>query len=183
MKRPGLMLALLLISNAAHGQGQFVFNNRIGTEVNARFVLPTDALGTSSVGSPDWLVELLGGPAGNPLTEVVALSPQHTSFRGPPGSTLAGYVVGVTPVVPGVAPGSNAIVLVRVLGPGGLQCDVGPYIVTLGGGTIIPPNLQLGNSTLPPGGICIPEPSPIVLVLTAMAGLLTTRATQRWLLA
>lgn len=61
MKKLIIALAALMVSIAAYGQGQFVFNNRIGTEVNARFVSSSDATGTSSIGSPDYTVSLLGG--------------------------------------------------------------------------------------------------------------------------
>lgn len=146
MKKLIIALAALMVSIAAYGQGQFVFNNRIGTEVNARFVSSSDATGTSSIGSPDYTVSLLGGPVGGSL---VALDPASTTFRGAAGTTTAGYVTSVTPTVPGVAIGGNASVLVRVLGPGGLSQDFGPYTVNgLGGGTATPPNLQLGTSPL-----------------------------------
>jgi len=67
MKKLIITLAALMVSIAAYGQGQFNFNNRIGTEVNARFVQASDATGQSSVGSPDWTVQLLGGPVGGTL--------------------------------------------------------------------------------------------------------------------
>lgn len=169
MKKLIIALAALMVSVAAYGQGQFVFNNRIGTEVNARFVLPGDAAGTSNVGSPDWTVALFGGAAGTPVANLQPLNPATTTFRGAPGSTAAGFVTGVTPTVPGVDAGGNADILVRVLGPG-TSVDFGPYQVTLGGGVVVPPNLQLGTNPL-----VVPEPTTLALAALGLGALLALR--------
>jgi hypothetical protein len=174
MKKLIIALAALMVSAAAYGQGQFVFNNRIGTEVNARFILPSDPpTGTSSsVGSPDYTVQLLGGPVGTAVGSLVALDPASTGFRGAAGTTTAGYVTSVTPTVPGVAIGANASVLLRVTGPGGFSQDFGPYTVnSLGGGTATPPNLQLGTSPL----VLVPEPTTLALGALGLGALLAIR--------
>jgi hypothetical protein len=172
MKKLIIALAALMVSVAAYGQGQFVFNNRIGTEVNARFVGAGDPAGTSSIGSPDWTVQLLGGPAGTPVGQLVPLDPASTGFRGPAGANTAGYVVGVTPAVPGVAAGSTATVLLRLQGPGGFSQDFGPYTTAaLGGGTATPPNLALGTTPL----TVVPEPTTLVLAALGLGGLLALR--------
>lgn len=171
MKKLIIALAALMVSIAAYGQGQFVFNNRIGTEVNARFVAAGETT-SSSIGSPDYTVQLFGGPVGGTL---VALDPAGTTFRGAAGSTTAGYVVGVTPTVPGVAIGGNASILVKVLGPGGLTQDFGPYTVNgLGGGTATPPNLQLGTSPLIVTAN-VPEPTTLALGAIGIGALLAIR--------
>lgn len=172
MKKLIIALAAFMASVAAYGQGQFVFNNRIGTEVQARFILPTDpATGTSSsVGSPDWTVQLFGGTQGTPAAQLVPLNPASTGFRGAAGTAAAGFVTGITPEVPGVAPGGAASILVRVLGPGGIQADFGPYNVTLGGGTITPPNLALGTTPL-----VVPEPTTLALGALGVGALLLMR--------
>ena len=172
MKKLIIALAALMVSIAAYGQGQFVFNNRIGTEVTARFITSLDpANGTSSsIGSPDWSVKLFGGPVGGTLG---ALDPASTGFRGAAGTSTAGYVVGVTPVVPGVAIGGNASVSLTVLGPGVSQ-SFGPYTVNgLGGGTTTPPNLQLGTSPLIVS--VIPEPTTLALGALGLGSLLFIR--------
>ncbi|MHC1769381.1 MAG: hypothetical protein AB9869_34710 [Verrucomicrobiia bacterium] len=162
MKSMACLLGCLSLVQVAWGQGQFYFNNRIGTEVDARFINPcTDPFGDSSIGSPDWIVQLFGGPQGTPVANLLPLDPPSTTFRGAAGTPQAGYVVGVTVTVPSVAAGATADVLVRVLGPGGITLDAGPYYVTLGGDLIVPPNLQLG--TMPPF-IC-PEPATGLLAL------------------
>jgi hypothetical protein len=171
MKKLIIAMAALMVSVAAYGQGQFVFNNRIGTEVNARFVLPGETT-TSSVGGEGWSVQLLGGPEGTAVGQLVALDPSSTTFRGAAGTTTAGYVVGVTPAVPGVAIGGNASVLLRVVGPGGIAQDFGPFTVSgLGGGTTTPPNLQLGTNPL----TVVPEPTTLVLAALGLGGLLALR--------
>lgn len=172
MKKLIIALAALMVSVAAYGQGQFVFNNRIGTEVNARFVLASDAAGQSSVGSPDYTVQLLGGPAGTAVGSLVPLDPSSTTMRGAAGTATAGYVVGVTPSVPGVAIGGNASVVVRVNGPAGFTQDFGPYTVNgLGGGTATPPNLPMGTSPL----VLVPEPTTLALAALGLGGLLALR--------
>jgi len=175
MKKLIIALAALMVSIAAYGQGQFVFNNRIGTEVNARLILqgvdPTTGA-TSSIGSPDWTVQLLGGPQGTPVANLVPLDPAGTGFRGAAGTTTAGYVTSVTPTVPGVAIGGNADILVRVVGPGGISQDLGPFTVTgLGGGTATPPNLQLGTSPIS----IVPEPTTLALGVIGLGALLAIR--------
>lgn len=175
MKKLIIALAALMVSIAAYGQGQFVFNNRIGTEVQARFVTSNDpATGaSSSIGTPDWSVQLLGGPVGGTL---VALDPSSTTFRGAPGSAAAGYVTSVTPVVPGVATGGTASVLVKVLGPNGVSQNFGPYTTQpLGGGTTTPPNLQLGTSPLVVNTAVIPEPTTLALGALGLGALLLIR--------
>jgi hypothetical protein len=172
MKKLIIALAALMVSVAAYGQGQFVFNNRIGTEVNARFAMAGDPTGTSTIGSPDWTVQLLGGPAGTAVGSLVPLDPSSTTFRGAANTTTAGFVVGVTPAVPGVAIGQNATVVVRLVGPAGFTQDFGPYTVNaLGGGTTTPPNLQLGTTPL----TVVPEPTTLVLAALGLGGLLALR--------
>jgi hypothetical protein len=173
MKKLIIALAALVVSISAYGQGQFVFNNRIGTEVTARVILSTDPQdgSSSSVGSPDWTVQLFGGPAGTATSALVPLDPATVQFRGAPGSNAAGYTAtGISPIVPNVAPGAAASILVRVLGPGGISQDFGPYNVTLGGGTLIPPNLQLGTSPL-----VVPEPTTLALGALGIGALLLIR--------
>lgn len=174
MKKLTIAVAALMVSVAAYGQGQFTLNNRnVAAGVDARFVLSSDAAGTSSVGT-DYTVNLLGGPQGTAVGQLVALSPASTTFRGAAGTATAGYLVPVDPVVPGVAPGANADVLLRVMGPqvaGGSQ-DFGPYNVALGGGTVTPPLLPLGTSPLI---VQIPEPTTLALGALGLGALLLFR--------
>jgi len=170
MKKLILAAAALMVSIAAYGQGQFVFNNRVVPDVTARFVGNTDAAGTSSIGT-DFTVNLYSNAGGN----LTALDPASTTFRGAAGTASAGYVTPTTETVPGVAAGANASIVVRVLGAkvtGGQQ-DFGPYTVSLGGGTISPPNLPLGTSPL--SVTLIPEPSTIALGLLGVGALLAIR--------
>jgi MYXO-CTERM domain-containing protein len=176
MKKLIIALAALSVTAAAYGQGQFVFNNRIGTEVNARFINsaadPLDGT-VSTIGSPDWTVQLFGGPENTPVGQLVALDPAGTGFRGAASSAAAGFVTGITPAVPGVGVGGTASILVKVLGPGGYTQDFGPYTVAgLGGGTTTPPNLQLGTSPLL---VNVPEPTTLALGALGLGALLLIR--------
>ena len=146
-----------------------MFNNRVGHEVDARFVLSSDPPGTSSVGT-DFHVQLFGGPEGTPLNQLTPLEPPSTTFRGAAGSTEAGYVVGLTPVVPNVPTGGVASILLRVFD--GPRWDTATYRFEESWSVHLArfPNLALGNSPLvlyP-----IPEPKSLLLTLTGAGTLL-----------
>jgi MYXO-CTERM domain-containing protein len=173
MKKLIIALAALMVSIAAYGQGQFVFNNRIGTEVTARFITSSDPANgsSSSIGSPDWSVQLTGGPVGGTLAP---LTPATTGFRGAPGTSAAGYVTQIEPTVPGVAAGGTASISVKVLGPGGISQTFPLVTVSnLGGGTITPPNLPLGTSPLVVN--VVPEPTTLALGALGLGALLAIR--------
>jgi len=169
MKKLIIAVAALMVSIAAYGQGQFVFNNRILPDINARFIANTDpAAGTSSsIGSPDYTVQLFS--AGTAL--------DTTTFRGAAGSAAAGYVTPLTETVPNVAPGANASITVKVLGPniaGGSQ-SFGPYTFALGGGTLPPTNMPLGSQPLTVTLGAIPEPSTLALGFLGLGAILAVR--------
>jgi len=173
MKKLIIALAALSVSAAAYGQGAFVFNNRIGTEVNARFIMQGDAAGQSTIGSDNWSVQLFGGPVGAAVDALQPLNPPTTTFRGAAGTTTAGYVTSQTPTVPGVPIQGNASVLVRVINNAGQSQDFGPYTVNgLGGDTFLPPNLQLGTSPLV---VTIPEPTTLALAALGLGAILFMR--------
>jgi len=90
--------AALMVSIAAYGQGQFVFNNRIPPDINAKFQLSTDTGTTSSLAGNAYTVQLLGGPTGTAQANLTALA--TTDFRT---GAAAGYVNGLTVTVPTVA--------------------------------------------------------------------------------
>lgn len=165
MKTPALVTAMLMALSSANGQGIFIFNNRVGPDVNARFVLSTDAPGTSSVGE-GFQVQLFGGPEGTPVQQLVPLEPS-TAFRGAAGTTGAGYVWGVTPVVPGVFPPFRATILVRVFDSPSWETAhyrfEGIYNTDVVVGLPPPLLLQLGTSPLVL--FPIPEHSPLMLPL------------------
>src|SRR5690349_24483194 len=109
-----LFLASAFGSIAAFGQGQFVFNNRVLPDINARFVLTCDPPGTSSIGT-DYTVLVLAYEPGGQVQ--LAVDPPSTTFRGPAGSAAAGYVIPTTETVSGAAPGSAINVALKVVGP------------------------------------------------------------------
>jgi len=162
MKKLIIAVAALMVSIAAYGQGQFVFNNRVLPDVNARFVANTDTGTVSSIGT-DYTVQLFNGAA--------ALDPASTTFRGAAGTAAAGYVTPTTETVAGVAPGATANITLKVVGPniaGGSQ-SFGPYGVSLGGGTVTPPNLPLGTTPLTVN--LVPEPTTLALGFLGLGAL------------
>jgi len=167
MKKLILIAASMMVAAAVYGQGQFNFTNRdTANGVNARFVLAGDTGTISSVGT-DYTITLTGGPAGGTL---VPLEPASGTFRGAAGSNLAGYINPIVVTVPGVAPGANADVLIKVSGPGGNW--EGKYTVNgLGGGTILPPTIPLGTAAI----TIVPEPTTLALGALGIGALLAIR--------
>lgn len=142
-----VVLAFAMIASASVatlGQGQFVFNNWVPPEINARFVLGIDTVGTSSVGT-NYTVELFNYTGSG---EYIPLVPPSAPLRGPAGTVDAGYVVPTAETVLATAPGERANIVIRVSCPWGAHQDFGPYAVTLGGGNVPLPNLSIGTSPL-----------------------------------
>ena len=165
MKKLIIVVASLMVAVGTYGQGQFFFSNRDTTAgVTARFVLPGESGLTtfSSVGT-DFTVQMLGGPKGTAVASLKPLEPSSTTFRGAANTTLAGYVTPVTVTVPGVDVNGSADVLVKVTGPGYTFSQVF-NVPSLGGGSITPPTLPMGNQNL----ALTPIPEPTVLALGAM---------------
>jgi hypothetical protein len=170
-----------MVALVAQGQGTVSINNRVGTEITARFVLAgEDPLVRSSIGSPDYTVQFLGGPVGTPTASLQPLSPPGSGFRGAAGTAAAGYLnLGYTGTVPGVPAGGNADVLVRLMGPGGFTQDFGPFRATgLGGDAsggaappLTPPNLAMGTTALQ----VVPEPTTLALGALGLGALLLFR--------
>jgi hypothetical protein len=168
-------IALIAFSTAALGQGQFVFNNRVPPDIDARFRFCTDAPGVSSLAGDAYTVQLLGGPVGTPAAMLVPLA--ATDFRT---GAAAGYVNPITVTVPGLAGGKSADILLRFFAGSSTQGTplgfFGPYPVTVQEAPNVPPNLALGTSPLPP---CFPEPSSWVLMVSGTAVLLVAIGERR----
>lgn len=94
MKKLILALAALMVSLAAYGQGQFVFNNRIPPDINAKFSLDNGSVPGSDATA--YTVQLFGGPSGSAQTTWTELG--TTTFRT---GNAAGYVNPITVTVPG----------------------------------------------------------------------------------
>lgn len=168
MKKLIIALAVVMVTAASYGQGVVVFNNRVGTEVNARVLFPD---GTGVTG-PEWTAQLYGGPAGGALAPLLP----STTFRTGNG---AGFVVdpGVSVAVPGVAPGAQATLVLRAFTGGSFETSQNfgssePITIALGGGTLPPTNLtglQGFSVTL------IPEPSTYALAALGLGALVLFR--------
>jgi hypothetical protein len=178
MKKLIIAAAALLVSIAAtYGQGQVVINNRLLPDVNARLIGPNDPKdGTaSSIGSDGYTVSFLGGKAGTAQSALVPLDPTGSALRGAAGSSAAGYFTGVTATVPGVDVGGSADIYLKVSANGGGSVNLGPFTVTLGGGTVVPPNLALGTSPLVVNLAAVPEPTTLALGALGLGALLMIR--------
>lgn len=167
--------AALMVSIAAYGQGQFVFNNRIPPDINAKFQLQSEAGGTtSSLAGSAYTVQLLGGKPGTATSALTQLA--TTDFRT---GAAAGYVNPITVTVPGVTgvgADTKALVLLRVFsgtsttGPG--LTDFGPYTVDVAAAPATPPNMALGTSALL---VNVPEPTTLALGALGLGALLAIR--------
>jgi len=167
MKKLMIAVAALMVSIAAYGQGQFVFNNRVPPDINAKI---QDAAGAGLAGTA-YTVQLLGGPTGAATSALVPVG--TTDFRT---GAAAGYVNPLTVTVPGVKDAQKADILLRVFagtGTGGAQVgNFGPYTVTVAEAPNIPGNLPLGTTPLV---IAVPEPTTLALGVIGLGALLAIR--------
>jgi len=167
-----IAVAALMVSIAAYGQGQFVFNNRIPPDINAKFQLSSDVGTASSLAGTAYTVQILGGKAGTPVANLTQLG--TTDFRT---GTAAGYVNPLTLTVPGVANGQAADILLKVYAGVGTSTAAlttfGPYNITLTEAPATPPNLALGVNPLVV--TAIPEPATLALGALGLGALLAIR--------
>jgi len=172
MKKLMIAVAALMVSVAAYGQGQFVFNNRIPPDINAKFQLSSDVGTASSLAGTAYTVQLLGGPKGTPTANLVALG--TTDFRT---GAAAGYVNPLTVTVPSVAGGKDADILLRVFAgtsaTGSPAGTFGPFTVTVTEAPATPPNLALGTNPLVVPAV--PEPATLALGALGLGALLAIR--------
>jgi len=166
-----IAVAALMVSIAAYGQGQFVFNNRIPPDIDAKFKLQTDTGTTSSLLGTAYTVQLLGGPTGTSPANLTPLA--TTDFRS---GAAAGYVNGLTVTVPSVAGGKAADILLRVFAgssaTGSPLGTFGPYTVTVQEAPNPPLNLALGTNPLI---VTVPEPATLALGALGLGALLAIR--------
>ena len=174
MKKLLLAVAALVVSVAAYGQGQVVFNNFVPPDVNAKV---TDASGAGLTSG--WQAQLWSAPAGTTdKSKFTALSPT-TTFRTTPAAA-AGYIVPTDVTVPGIAAGAQGSFIMRAFngadyGSSQGKGESGIITISLGGGTLPPANL----TGLQPFSVTIvPEPSTIALGALGVLGLLFWRRKQ-----
>jgi len=165
MKKLMIAVAALMVSIAAYGQGQFVFNNRVPPDINAKFVTDT---GTALAGTA-YTVQILGGPTGGTLAPLAT-----TDFRT---GAAAGYVNPLTVTVPTVAGGKNADILLKVFAgvgtSGSALSQFGPFSVGVTEAPATPPNLALGTNPLTVA--TVPEPATLALGALGLGALLAIR--------
>jgi hypothetical protein len=163
MKNLFCSVAIVFLHLSAFGQGAVVFNNRVGTEVNAGVACINQPFGGGAGRGPGpgYTAQLLLVGSGGSLTPLFPT----TTFRTT--SAAAGFFInGVDVTIPGVSPGSPATLRMVVWlsaygsyeaarghGFGGESIN---FTVTTGGGLLPPTNLV----GLQPFSVwCIPEPS------------------------
>ncbi len=168
-----------MVSVAAFAQGVVVFNNRVGTEVYARVLLP-DGTGVGA-----WFrAQLYAGPEGTPLSALTPLFPV-TTFRTS-SQASQGYVNSVDVTIPNLSPGEKATFVMKAYNGSDFESSQAkgesePFIVMVGGGNLPPTNLVglkgFGVAGTGPGTDVepFPEPSSITLALLGSVVLLFCR--------
>jgi hypothetical protein len=168
MKKLILIAAASLVAVGAYAQGQFYFANKdinATPPVDARFFAQGDAQNASSVGA-GYTINVFGGAAGAAsLTQIGT-----AAFRSSPAAGI-GYIVPQTLSVPGVAPGASASIRVDIMNPSGALVFSQPYTLSLGGDTITPPTLPMGNQPI----TLVPEPATLALAGLGLGALLMIR--------
>jgi len=169
MKKLILTVAAVMVSVAAFAQGEITFNNRVSGVVDARVTFADGPNAGQGVGA-GYTAQLFGGVDANSLT---ALNPS-TTFRTS-SAAAQGYVNGVGVIVPGIAPGGKATVVMRVFDSTSTQVgQSGAITITLGGGVLTPANLE-GMQPFTVTGTIVPEPSTIALAALGIGALLLRR--------
>jgi hypothetical protein len=163
MKKTIIALTALMVTVSAFGQGAVVFNNRVPPGIDAKVTF-----GGVGITGAEWKAQLFGGPENGTLSP---LTPT-TTFRA---GNAAGYVNPVDVIVPNVAPGNKATLVMRAFNgadfaSSALSGSSDPITITLGGGTLPPANLD-GLRAFQ----IIPEPSTIALGLLGGLALLFWR--------
>jgi hypothetical protein len=175
MKKLSLGFVLFFACATAFGQGQVMFANRLGTEVDAPVLGP----GLTGLG-PAFSAQLMLVGSQDSLTPLLPI----TTFQ-PPGIGAAAiadrYWVPQTVEVPGVQPGEPATFVVRAWETAsgdywtafgkGLAGQSLPFSITVGGGAM--PAAKL--TTLQAFTLVLPEPSVITLGMAGTVALLGLR--------
>lgn len=174
MKKLILALAALMVSLAAYGQGQFVFNNRVPPDINAKFSI--DNSGTTITPGSDatvYTLQLLGGPSGSAQSTWAELG--TTTFRT---GNAAGYVNPITVTVPGAT--TSADFKMNIFQG---ASTTGSAFASITGDKVFttpvaiapnpPPNAPLGTTAIT--FTAVPEPTTLALGLIGVGSLLFIR--------
>jgi len=191
MKKTLLLVAVLVATLSAYGQGVVNFNNRVAADANGPLVDGpiTDPAGNRVQGGQGYRAALYGGPIGTPVGSLV-LTTNSTSGAGAVDfrTTAAtyGYVnVGAegARVIPGAPYGSQVVLQIRAWGGGHATYEAA---VAAGAPTGVSPVVTIGTTTSPTDQIIprmvgltgfqiVPEPSSIALGLLGLGALALIR--------
>jgi len=169
MKKLILALAALMVSLAAYGQGQFVFNNRVPPDINAKFSLDNGV--TPGSDATVYTVQLLGGPSGSAQGTWTEIG--TTTFRT---GNAAGYVNPITVTVPGATTSADfkLNVFSGTATTGTALGSVSQVFTTpVAIAPNPPPNAPLGTAALT--FTTVPEPTTLALGLLGVGSLLFIR--------
>lgn len=171
MKKLVILAAALVMSVSAYAQGTVLFNNlNPAAGVNAPVF---NVGGTDRLSGSQFKAQLWAGASEATLAPVAV-----ADFRT---GTGAGYFVGGSTTVPGIAGGNSAVIQVRAwdsatgadFNSAGLKGSSKSFTVTLGGAGN-PPSLPAALVGLESFSL-VPEPSTIALALVGAAALLFRR--------
>jgi hypothetical protein len=175
MKKLLVTLAAVLVSASTFGQGTINFNNLVSSAgIDAPVYKPDGVTGAGAGTQANAQLFLVTG------TTFTALTPA-TTFRATPAGAAQRYVTPPAPVVvPNIAGGSQATVVLRAwegasYDTATVRGQSNPITITLGGGgspPAVPANL-VGLTTF--NMTAIPEPSTMALGLLGAAALLYRR--------
>jgi len=173
MKKLILAAAAVMVSVAAFAQGVVVFNNRVGTDVNAR-VLLADGTGVGA----GYTAQLYGGKEGTAAGALAPLTPT-TTFRTS-SAAAQGYVNSVNVAIPGVAPGAKAAIVMKAyngadFASSSSKGESNLITVTVGGDNLPPTNLIGLQGFTVAGAPDVPEPSTIALAVIGAGALMLRR--------
>jgi hypothetical protein len=176
MKKLMVAALALMVSVAAHAQGQFIFNTLSPSEgINVRFALPDGTFISAAQGT--FNIQLLAGPAGalQPLEGLLPLNRAAGAAAGYPNPAAQTYTV------PGLGQGALASVVIRAFEGSNFEAatlknEWGPIAHTLQVAPNLPTPLNL-MQIAEPGGVLtlIPEPTTWALGLLGLGAVLLFR--------
>lgn len=182
MKKLIVLAACMGVTGVAFGQGQYNLNNRVvAASIDARV---TTEAGDPLNGDDGYVVQAYMSDA--EMGSYAPIAGNVASFRNAPVPAGLGYLAGGINTVDGMGPDSaiwiklyafsttDGATYEDAMAAGGMVGMSNPVAVTLGGGTVQPPDL-VGLQGWQVAGDVIPEPSTFALGLIGIGALMLRR--------